>query len=320
MSHTHVRSTEQQRTPVLFASAAIALALAATVGSSAVRAQDAEEPVESMAAVESPAADGIDGTWTLNTEIGDFEEFTSSWVGFRVAEVLERIGETEAVGRTPDVSGALTVTGSTIESALIEADLTTIQSDQSRRDPAIQRALKAGEFPMATFESSGPVDLEVVPVDGEPFEASVPGRFTIHGVSQDVSLEMTGQRVGDVVVVVGTLPVDFTSFEVTMPTAPVVVSVEDSGDLEWQLFFDRGWLTERSRRGFAKDASLSRRQTQAQVRTCGGSRSVQTCRPACWWGTRRSGRACWRSRPRAVRPVREFTVADDGELQLVAIG
>jgi polyisoprenoid-binding protein YceI len=224
---------------MLFVSAAIALALAATVGSSAARAQDAEEPVESMAAVESPAATGIDGTWTLTTEIGDFEEFSSSWVGFRVAEVLERIGETEAVGRTPDVSGALTVTGSTIESALIEADLTTIQSDQSRRDPAIQRALNTGEFPTATFESSGPVDLEAVPVEGEPFETSVPGTLTINGVSQDVSLDMTGQRVGEVVVVVGTLPVDFTSFDVTMPTAPVVVSVEDAGDLEWQLFFER---------------------------------------------------------------------------------
>ena len=52
-------------------------------------------------------------------------------------------------------------------------------------------------------------------------------------------LELTGQRVGDVVVVVGALPVDFTSFGVTMPTAPIVVSVEDSGDLEWQLFLTR---------------------------------------------------------------------------------
>jgi hypothetical protein len=48
-----------------------------------------------------------------------------------------------------------------------------------------------------------------------------------------------GQRVGDTVVVVGSLPVDFTAFDVTMPAAPVVVSVEDNGDLEWQLFFSR---------------------------------------------------------------------------------
>ena len=68
----------------------------------------------------------------------------------------------------------------------------------------------------------------------------MPGTLTIRDVSQDVTLELDGQRVGDVVVVVGTLPVDFTSFGVTMPTAPIVVSVEDDGDLEWQLFLRRG--------------------------------------------------------------------------------
>jgi polyisoprenoid-binding protein YceI len=218
--------------------------VATLFGTGVARAQDSEEPAGSPAAVEAttdeePGA-GIDGTWTVDTEIGDFEDFSSSWVGFRVAEVLDRIGETEAVGRTPAVSGELVASGTTIESALIEADLTAIKSDQSRRDPAIQRALNTGEFPLATFESSGPVDLGALPIDGEPFTASVPGTITIHGVSQEATMDMTGQRVGDVVVVVGILPLDFTSFGITMPTAPVVVSVEDSGDLEWQLFFDRG--------------------------------------------------------------------------------
>lgn len=86
-----------------------------------------------------------------------------------------------------------------------------------------------------------------MPGDGQPFGAAVPGTLTIHGVSQDVDFELTGQRAGDVVVVVGTLPLDFTSFGITMPTAPVVVSVEDAGDVEWQHFFRRdggteGWI------------------------------------------------------------------------------
>jgi polyisoprenoid-binding protein YceI len=83
------------------------------------------------------------------------------------------------------------------------------------------------------------VDLGEAVLADEPFTASVPGTLTIHGVGQEATLEMVGQRVDDVVVVVGTLPVDFTSFGVTMPTAPIVVSVEGSGDLEWQLFFRR---------------------------------------------------------------------------------
>jgi len=212
----------------------IALAAALVLGAGAVYAQDAEEPT----AGENVAADGIDGTWTIDTSIGDFAEFSSSWVGFRVAEVLNPGGKVDAVGRTPAVSGELAASGSVIESAVIEADLTAIVSDRTRRDDAIRRALGTNQFPTASFVSTEPVDLGLIPGE-DPFTASVPGSITIRDVSQDVTLELSGQRVGDVVVVVGTLPLDFGSFGVTMPSAPIVVSVDDSGDLEWQLFFTR---------------------------------------------------------------------------------
>lgn len=243
MSKTRVRPIHRPRRVELMLAAAGSLLLAAVIGAGAAHAQDATAPTEATPAASLPAdeaaAKSIDGTWQLTTEIGDFEDFTSSWVGFRVAEVLSNIGEAEAVGRTPVVSGELVVNGTTIESATISADLTGIRSDQSRRDPAIQRALETGEFPTATFTSAGAVDLGAVPEEGSPFSVTVPGTITIHGVEQEVALELTGQRVGDVAVVVGTLPLDFTSFGITMPTAPVVVSVADSGDLEWQLFFQR---------------------------------------------------------------------------------
>lgn len=213
----------------------LALAAALIIGSGAVYAQDAQEPVVDEAA----ATSDIDGTWAIDTAIGDFEDFSSSWAGFRVAEVLSPGGEVDAVGRTPVVSGTLSASGTVIESVEIEADLTAIISDRPRRDDAIQRALGTNQFPVATFTSTEPVDLGTVPA-GDPFTASVPGSITIRDASQDVTLELTGQRVGDTVVVVGTLPIDFTSFGVTMPSAPIVVSVEDSGDLEWQLFLTRG--------------------------------------------------------------------------------
>lgn len=76
-----------------------------------------------------------------------FVDYSSSWVGFRVAEALQGLGDADAVGRTPAVSGALVANGSIIESALIEVELTTIGSDQPRRDPAIQRALDTVELP-----------------------------------------------------------------------------------------------------------------------------------------------------------------------------
>ncbi len=225
---------------LLFGGLVLAGALAISGGPA--WAQEAEETVGSPAAVDSAdetMAGGIDGTWTIDTEIGDFSDYSSSWVGFRVAEVLQGLGDAYAVGRTPVVTGSLEADGATIQSARIEVDLTTVTSDQPRRDPAIQRALDTVTFPTAVLETREPVTLDAIPIDGEPFTASVPSTLTIHGVSQDVDIELNGQRVGDVVVVVGTLPVDFTAFDVTMPTAPVVLSVEDTGDLEWQLFFRR---------------------------------------------------------------------------------
>lgn len=229
----HARSL---RVPLI---GSLVLAGAVAVSGGAAFAQEAGAAAESPASDVEAAASGIDGTWTIDTEVGDFADYSSSWVGFRVAEVLQGLGDVEAVGRTPAVGGTLVASGTTIESAVIEVDLTTISSDQPRRDPAIQRALDTVTFPTATLATRESVGLGVVPADGEPFTASVPATLTIHGVTQDVDLELTGQRAGDVVVVVGTLPVDFTSFGITMPTAPVVVSVEDSGDLEWQLFFRR---------------------------------------------------------------------------------
>jgi polyisoprenoid-binding protein YceI len=229
VSKARVRTADQPLRRLLLPAASLALGAALVVGVGAANAQD-----------DATSDAGIDGTWSVDTSIGSFEDFSSSWVGFRVSEVLNPGGEVDAVGRTPLVSGQLEANGSVIESAIIEADLTGIVSDRPRRDGAIQRSLGTDEFPTATFTATEPVDLGGVPVDNEPFSVSLPGTISIRGVDQDVTLQLDGQRVGDVVVVVGTLPVDFTSFDVTMPTAPIVVSVEDSGDLEWQLFLTRG--------------------------------------------------------------------------------
>lgn len=180
---------------------------------------------------------GIDGTWTVDTSVGSFADYTSAWAGFRVNEVLQQIGETEAIGRTPNVAGSLTLSGTTLQAATIEVDLTTIKSDRDRRDPAIQRALETSSFPTARFELTQPVDLGGVPSDGQTVTVDATGTLTIHGTSQEVTVALQAQLVNGTIVVVGSTPVNFTDYGVRMPTAPIVVSVEDSGSIEFQLFF-----------------------------------------------------------------------------------
>ena len=223
MSNTRTRTADQPLRRLLVPAAALALSAAFVVGAGAVNAQD----------------DSIDGTWAVDTSIGDISDGSSTFAGFRVAEVLDPGGEVVAVGRTPDVTGQLDVAGTVIESFVLEADLSTLATDNNFRNGAIQRTLQTGDFPTASFVSTEPVDLGQVPPEGEVFNVSVPGTLTIKDISQEIVVDLEAGRGGDTVVVVGTWPIQFADFEVTMPSAPIVVSVSEDGELEWQVFFTR---------------------------------------------------------------------------------
>lgn len=207
---------------------------------SAAASPDASDsPTATDDGASSAPADGVAGTWTVDASIGSFADYTSAFAGFRVDEVLSSIGSTTAIGRTPDVSGALTIADSSLTAATIEVDLTTIQSDQSRRDPAIQRALETGSFPTATFTLTSPVALPDGAQTGETVTVSVGGDLTIHGVTLPVTLDLEASLVNGIIVAVGSIDVTFTDFGLEMPTAPIVVSVEEGGQIEFQLFFSR---------------------------------------------------------------------------------
>lgn len=221
MSNARVRSAGQPQRRIILSTAALSLGAVMIGGAGVANAQEA----------------GIDGTWTVDTSIGDISDGSSTFVGFRVDEVLDPGGEATAVGRTPDVRGQLDVAGTVIESFALEADLTSLATNNDFRNGAIQRTLATDQYPTASFVSTAPVDLGQVPAEGEVFGVSVPGTLTIKDVSQDIVVDLQAGLGGDRAVVVGSWPIAFGDFGVTMPSAPIVVSVEDNGLLEWQIFF-----------------------------------------------------------------------------------
>src|SRR5829696_7521442 len=86
-----------------------------------------------------------DGTWQVS-------EDGSSYVGYRVKEQL-------AFLNSPNEA---------VEQVRIEADLTQLTSDESRRDNAIrQRGLESDQFPTATLELAEPIQLDATPAEGE---------------------------------------------------------------------------------------------------------------------------------------------------------
>jgi polyisoprenoid-binding protein YceI len=103
----------------------------------------------------------------------------------------------------------------------------------------VQSALDTGSFPIATFELSEPIDLGAVPAEGEAVQVTAVGEMTIHGFTNPMEMPLEAQLVDDLIVVVGSTEIVFADYDVSVPSAPVVLSVEDRGTLEIQLLLAR---------------------------------------------------------------------------------
>ena len=175
-----------------------------------------------------------DGTWRVSDD-------GSSYVGYRVREQLAFLDSpNDAVGRSSAVTGTMEVAGDTVEDVRIEADLTRLTSDESRRDNAIrQRGLESDQYPTAPLELVEPIRLASTPVEGEEVRGQGRGRLTVHGVTREVDLSVTGRWSGSTIQVVGQLPVRMTDFQIQPPRFGPVVSIEDSLTVDLSLVFER---------------------------------------------------------------------------------
>ncbi len=205
-------------------------------------ASEAPAPAESAAPAASAAvAVGLDGTWTVDPSVGSFDDFSGSFVGYRVTEELVGIGTSTAVGRTPDVTGSLTLAGTTITDASFEADLTTLQSDSGMRDGQLGRqGLETDTYPTATFVLAEPIELDAAPAEGATIEATAVGDLTLHGVTKRVEIPLEARLANGVVTVVGSLPVAFGDYGMTAPESMRVLSIDENGTMEFQLQFTQG--------------------------------------------------------------------------------
>jgi polyisoprenoid-binding protein YceI len=206
----------------------------------------ASVPASSVGALPTGVAgtigpDGLDGTWAVDTTIGSFADFSSSFVGYRVDETFADNRANTAVGRTPAVTGSLVLAGASITSVEIAADMTKLESDDDRRDGRLRdQAIETGRFPTATFRLTSPIDLGSAPADGETIEATATGELTLHGVTRTVELPVQATLAGDVVTVIGSIDILFADYDIERPTSFLVLSIEDHGIMEFKLHFRRG--------------------------------------------------------------------------------
>jgi len=192
----------------------------------------------------APPAPGP-GATTASTAAGaqsgsgtTYKPTSGSVVGYRVKETL--FGQSnEAVGRTSDVTGSMTLSGSTVGAVDLTVDMKTVKSDQSQRDGQFNgRIMQTTTYPTAVFKLTQPLVLSNVPVDTTVVNAKATGDLTLHGVTKAVTFDLTAQRDGANVKVNGTIPVVFADYSISNPSGGPATT-EDHGVIEFLVVFEK---------------------------------------------------------------------------------
>jgi polyisoprenoid-binding protein YceI len=120
----------------------------------------------------------------------------------------------------------------------VNVDLTTLESDKDRRDQALHhRGLESDSYPTATFALTEPIALTRT---SESVATTAQGELTVHGVTKAVDVDVQARMSGGRIAVVGHAPLQLSEFGIQAPTGYSVLSIEDQGSFEFQIFFVPG--------------------------------------------------------------------------------
>ena len=159
----------------------------------------------------------------------------ASIVGYRIKENLFGV-DTEAIGRTDQVAGSLTFDGTTLATAEFTIDMTSVASDDNRRDNQYRQIMSVDEFPTSSFVLTAPIDVGTEPVEGATVSATATGELTLRGTTQAVTFPIEADVSNGQIVVVGNIPIVFADYGIENPSR-AGITTEDNGLLEFALVF-----------------------------------------------------------------------------------
>lgn len=191
-------------------------------------------PTGAVTATSAPTITAVSSASQAWTIVGGESE-----ADYYVGETLASIGvPSTANGKTTDISGTfyLSAGGTALDTGKTSSftvDLTTLQSDEDRRDNRVQQALETGTYPAATFTATSISGLDTSAIaDGATVTFELNGTLELHGVSQDVSWEVEATRQANVISAIANLDIAFADYGITPPNIGGFVSVEDTATLQ----------------------------------------------------------------------------------------
>ncbi len=189
-------------------------------------------------------ADGATFTAVSTSDLaGTWSTTDGSEAGYRIDEKLQWLSfESEAVGRTTEVTGELTVADNSgavvISDVSIEVDVSKIESTDARRDRYMKTlGLQTDTYPTATFTADGPIDVPDGATEGETVEIDVPGELTLHGTTNDVTIPMQARLNDGQIEVVGSYELTMADYEIPELPFGNAIAVDPQGTLEFHLYF-----------------------------------------------------------------------------------
>lgn len=176
------------------------------------------------------SADDVTGEWSIVQ--------SGTQAGYRVPEVL--FGQkAEAVARTSQVTGSMTIEGTSVTSASFTVDMASVKSvpAESRRDGQFSgRIMDVESFPTSTFELTEPIALGSLPASGKTIDVKAVGKLTLRGKTKDVTIPLQAELDGNQIKVLGTETIVFADWGIPNPSFGPA-SVGDRGTLEILLVF-----------------------------------------------------------------------------------
>jgi polyisoprenoid-binding protein YceI len=197
--------------------------------------QDKAPAPLSLSTATTPTAGSTAKTASL---AGTWKVGAGSIGGYRVKETL--LGQSAtAAGRTSAVTGQITIAGTTVAKAQFSVDMTSVKTDNSRRDDQFQgRIMETSTYPTATFALTAPINLAPVPKDGVVKKYAATGTFILHGTTKTVTFTLSTKRTGNVIQVQGSLPIKFSDYNINNPSAGPA-SVGNTGTMEFLLHLQK---------------------------------------------------------------------------------
>ena len=155
---------------------------------------------------------------------------------YRIREQLARLNfPNDAVGTTPSVSGAIVLRtdGSFGAESKLTVDLRTIKSDSERRDGFVrQNTLETDKYPLADFVPRRQKGMPATLPSSGVATFQLIGDLTLHGVTSEVSWDVSASFGVDAVSAKATTRFNFARFKITIPKVLGLLSVDDDIRLE----------------------------------------------------------------------------------------